>query len=146
MSSLLILTQCATCSDMNANSSCSRCHQVRYCNVQCQRKDWKRHRLFCNMSPIKTALDETSNPLTQFHTTRPEVFKKMMTLIKEDPANIYLVLLNGDITAVTNKEVLERAGLADVSDAKRRTDSDCTRRHKSRVLHGSGSFWNRIFC
>jgi hypothetical protein len=79
--------------------------------VQCQRKDWKRHRLFCNMSPIKTALDETSNPLTQFHTTRPEVFKKMMTLIKEDPANIYLVLLNGDITAVTNKEVLERAGL-----------------------------------
>ena len=27
---------------------CSRCHITRYCNVQCQRKDWDFHRFACS--------------------------------------------------------------------------------------------------
>ncbi len=44
---------CATCNDMVAYSSevvikrCSRCHEVAYCSVACQRLHWFTHKKYC---------------------------------------------------------------------------------------------------
>ena len=39
---------CFTCGKSGAKlSSCSQCHRAYYCNRECQRKDWKRHKRAC---------------------------------------------------------------------------------------------------
>lgn len=38
---------CATLLDSSAPLQCSRCKTVRYCNVACQRADWRRHKTDC---------------------------------------------------------------------------------------------------
>jgi hypothetical protein len=37
----------AGCASEEASSVCSRCQAVRYCSRECQRTDWKAHKLVC---------------------------------------------------------------------------------------------------
>lgn len=39
---------CAKCKKPNATSKCGACKMVYYCNVDCQRAHWKRHKKQCN--------------------------------------------------------------------------------------------------
>ena len=39
-------TTCISCSKQ-ANSQCSRCHEVRYCSRECQMSHWKEHKSIC---------------------------------------------------------------------------------------------------
>lgn len=40
--------KCAACQKENENSMiCSRCKKVRYCGVECQKKDWPEHKRVC---------------------------------------------------------------------------------------------------
>lgn len=38
---------CDVCNAENATKLCSICRQARYCNVKCQRRDWKSHKFVC---------------------------------------------------------------------------------------------------
>ena len=38
---------CAICSNSTARFRCSRCDLVAYCSAECQKKDWKEHKLTC---------------------------------------------------------------------------------------------------
>ena len=33
--------------------NCSRCHNTSYCSKECQRKDWKSHKIECNNTKVK---------------------------------------------------------------------------------------------
>ncbi|KAI3394712.1 hypothetical protein diail_2297 [Diaporthe ilicicola] len=44
--------RCMNCGDFEAKGGgalkkCSRCHKVQYCSAECQKKDWKKHRMEC---------------------------------------------------------------------------------------------------
>mmetsp|Transcript_23361 Transcript_23361/g.46517 ORF Transcript_23361/g.46517 Transcript_23361/m.46517 type:complete len:269 (-) Transcript_23361:139-945(-) len=39
---------------------CTRCCEVNYCSVECQKNDWKKHRQFCNRIVAKKAAFNTS--------------------------------------------------------------------------------------
>jgi hypothetical protein len=34
---------------MSETKRCSRCNMVRYCSIQCQKKDWKNHKVWCRV-------------------------------------------------------------------------------------------------
>jgi len=38
---------CHICQKDAKDKLCSRCRKVRYCSVECQKKDWNRHKKFC---------------------------------------------------------------------------------------------------
>lgn len=38
---------CGSCGKPDARSKCSRCQEVHYCSVECQRKAWPTHRAVC---------------------------------------------------------------------------------------------------
>ena len=40
-------SSCGTCSKENVTFFCSRCRDTYYCNVRCQRKNWKQHKTQC---------------------------------------------------------------------------------------------------
>ena len=40
-------SSCGTCSKSNVTFFCSRCRDTYYCNVRCQRKNWKQHKTQC---------------------------------------------------------------------------------------------------
>lgn len=42
---------CALCGAENPENRCSRCHQVYYCNAECQRSHWKAHKPDCKQQP-----------------------------------------------------------------------------------------------
>jgi len=39
---------CDSCSQANPRMLCSHCHLAHYCSRECQRKDWKEHKLACS--------------------------------------------------------------------------------------------------
>lgn len=50
---------CNNCSKENAKLRCSKCKLVYYCSNECQKQDWKKHKLICNNNP------ENENNLTK---------------------------------------------------------------------------------
>lgn len=38
---------CPVCNESEATLTCSRCKKRRYCSRECQRKEWKRHKMYC---------------------------------------------------------------------------------------------------
>jgi len=47
---------CKTCENYSSDlSKCSRCKNVNYCSVNCQKKDWKRHKKVCSESYFDTS-------------------------------------------------------------------------------------------
>lgn len=44
---------CRTCNNVNAALRCSACKSVTYCNENCQRTDWPKHKKFCKKKSKK---------------------------------------------------------------------------------------------
>lgn len=42
-----LMYTCASCGSNCSKCKCSKCKQVYYCNVECQRKHWKEHKEMC---------------------------------------------------------------------------------------------------
>jgi hypothetical protein len=38
---------CSCCEKIKPESVCACCKLVYYCNIECQKRDWKRHKLWC---------------------------------------------------------------------------------------------------
>mgnify|MGYP003691380387 CR=1 FL=1 len=52
---------CNTCQSVNEDLlRCSKCKMVFYCNQQCQKEDWKFHKLLCGKSQNPEFLSEKS--------------------------------------------------------------------------------------
>eukprot|EP01084_Bolivina_argentea_P059216 108092_1 len=45
--------KCGNCSKAGANSRCGGCKKIYYCNKQCQRKHWIKHKTKCNFKNSK---------------------------------------------------------------------------------------------
>ena len=55
-------SRCCTCRSRNASLLCAGCKSVYYCNVDCQREDWKLHKQWCeSKSPKKRKTDDLSS-------------------------------------------------------------------------------------
>lgn len=52
-----IMKQCELCKKHDSEKICSACKIIRYCTVECQRKDWKNHKLYCKK--IQDGLDHS---------------------------------------------------------------------------------------
>lgn len=39
--------KCSTCGTLDPKNTCSKCKDVRYCNTDCQRQDWPKHKRTC---------------------------------------------------------------------------------------------------
>jgi tetratricopeptide (TPR) repeat protein len=50
-------------------SKCSRCKKVSYCSRDCQRSDWKSHKVFCAMASSKSATAPQSQPASKTEPT-----------------------------------------------------------------------------
>jgi len=48
---LLVPANCEVCGTKNRNMYyCSKCKSIKYCSVECQRADWKKHKPVCDPS------------------------------------------------------------------------------------------------
>eukprot|EP01083_Nonionella_stella_P163914 541042_1 len=63
---------CALCKSSNATSVCGKCKNVYYCNVECQRSDWKQHKKVCKKpsqsqsSKVESNLEPQNKELCKF--------------------------------------------------------------------------------
>lgn len=75
---------CGTCYKSRTDKlrTCGKCHKVAYCNVSCQRQDWKRHKKSCGKNPF------ILNPDGSAENSRKEALEEYVTvrrLVKEHP-------------------------------------------------------------
>jgi tetratricopeptide (TPR) repeat protein len=66
--------RCLNCGKMATDigcrlSKCSRCKQVSYCSRDCQRSDWKSHKVFCGMTSSKAAAAPQPRPASKTEPT-----------------------------------------------------------------------------
>mmetsp|Transcript_89661 Transcript_89661/g.187274 ORF Transcript_89661/g.187274 Transcript_89661/m.187274 type:complete len:95 (-) Transcript_89661:654-938(-) len=55
------LQHCALCNLQKATLlKCSRCRRIVYCSAECQRADWKSHRLACSLQVAVPAAGSSS--------------------------------------------------------------------------------------
>ena len=47
---------CAACANSNNLKHCSHCNAIAYCSAECQKKDWKKHKLDC--AELKKAAED----------------------------------------------------------------------------------------
>ena len=45
---------CDYCQKLNPAKRCSACHQASYCTIDCQKLDWKKHKLVCSKQQSDT--------------------------------------------------------------------------------------------
>jgi len=43
-----IENQCKLCCKSQNLQRCSKCKKSKYCSIECQKEDWKKHKLYCN--------------------------------------------------------------------------------------------------
>ena len=61
----------AACASEEASSVCARCHAVRYCSRECQRADWKAHKLVCAVLVAHTKPEPTPAPAPAADSAEP---------------------------------------------------------------------------
>ncbi len=64
-----IVKECAVCGLKEHLSKCSRCKKIMYCSLDCQKKDWKKHKSNCGPSKTVASSSSTSAPNTTTTTT-----------------------------------------------------------------------------
>ena len=62
------MSECQHCKKLGAKSYCSSCKSSYYCNVECQRADWKKHKRKCKKLRKKQTKDnKTDKHVIQLH-------------------------------------------------------------------------------
>ena len=46
---------CSTCGQLTPMMKCGRCQTTRYCSTDCQKADWKEHKIYCGMPSLVPA-------------------------------------------------------------------------------------------
>lgn len=46
---------CSICGQLTPVMQCSRCHTTQYCSTDCQKADWKEHKIYCGMPSLEPA-------------------------------------------------------------------------------------------
>ncbi|CAL4112172.1 unnamed protein product [Meganyctiphanes norvegica] len=77
---------------------CAKCQVVAYCSVDCQTVDWKSHKVFCKVLPLRVGRDEirTYRPFKVGHETHKDLIKDLfvrcqrLVLIKKPQNQITL--------------------------------------------------------
>eukprot|EP01084_Bolivina_argentea_P286676 491806_1 len=77
------MSTCAFCHSSCGQLVCGRCGQSHYCNIECQRKDWKTHKNECK--PSKKDITATKDEALDFdkHQNKTSVNEEFMTFVWE---------------------------------------------------------------
>jgi len=82
------------CYTKNPAKKCSKCHASFYCNMTCQKKDWKVHKQKCtNVKHTREAINNLGKDANQFH-ERKAVNTKCPTCLEEPTQTQIKVALN----------------------------------------------------
>ncbi|KAI4216994.1 MAG: hypothetical protein LQ349_009084 [Xanthoria aureola] len=46
---------CSICGQLTPMMKCGRCHTTRYCSTDCQKADWKEHKIYCGKPSLEPA-------------------------------------------------------------------------------------------
>lgn len=60
------LEKCAVCGSFDKLKACQRCEKQKYCSVQCQKADWKRHKTYCLKEENWTEHNQTGGPICAY--------------------------------------------------------------------------------
>lgn len=92
-------TECCYVCKYETKKACTGCNGIYYCGEDCQREDWKRHKLFCtgyNMvipvskPPLNMATFENDKiAIVFFHSTNSETIKNKIIIRQEVTAGTY---------------------------------------------------------
>lgn len=79
---------CDTCNISEGTKLCSKCRNRRYCGVECQRKDWKNHKINCK------DINEIIGNSVKNNFTALDIVNKVLTYIEAPSDDKYINILN----------------------------------------------------
>jgi hypothetical protein len=69
----VILRYCATCSAVDAPNQCGKCRLVNYCNRECQKKDWTKHKTYCSETRSRSSIPVIKKPVIETRPVKPPI-------------------------------------------------------------------------
>jgi len=110
---------CAACHKNRSNLlRCSQCWQVYYCNPQCQKKHWKKHKTACKCFTVEAI------PEKGFGIVATRKIKQGETILAEDPVLILDIARPQEEKVETLVNDFEKLSLFDKSRVENLYDSD----------------------
>ncbi len=94
-------------------SGCSRCHSVgaKYCNRECQARDWPIHKNFCHLSSAAAPIDDEENSSSSSSSVQALLFPQDSNL----PV-LVRVKVSADVVSPWGSSILSPNGEADATD------------------------------
>uniref|UniRef100_A0A670HV83 Tudor domain containing 1 n=1 Tax=Podarcis muralis TaxID=64176 RepID=A0A670HV83_PODMU len=91
---------------MSGSLRCTRCKQVYYCSVECQRKDWQMHSVVCKL--VKHNKTEEQGKKTVYSDLTTLEFKKNMEIVGtvtqfNNPSEFYIQVKSPEVLSNINK-------------------------------------------
>jgi hypothetical protein len=95
---------CEYCGNSGIRLKCSMCRTAHYCGVDCQRHDWKRHRIFCNIMIV------TGKSAYYYYTRRK--IKDINKLILKYKNYKFAVIVYPERKVITNVIEIKQLGIS----------------------------------
>ncbi len=111
--------QCTTCNSTDQKLMlCSRCHFAKYCSIECQRKDWPKHKETCDISKKQKEGTDIESALIELFKSTSRIQKLMY--ISGDKVGI-LYSPSGDVVKMESLNIQGKVALISERSLKKET-------------------------